>query len=158
LPSERLLRMRGPALYAVKLDRELAERLAELDPDRQWEIARWTVRRVLAEARLTGVDWIAKALDAVDRGDRLPSPFGDAGEAWNRLLSDSCVPRTLVTTPDGRHDNALQQAMAFPALLACDQDDPLRVVFDALHAGVVTFGQGRQEDFLAEVRQKLTTG
>ena len=158
LPGERLLRMRGPALYAVELDRELAEQLAGLDRDRQWEIARWTVRRVLAEARLTGVDWIAAALDAADRGDRLPPPFGDTREAWDRLLSDPTVPRTLVSTPDGRYDNALQQAMAFPALLACGQDDPLRLVFDALHAGVVTFGRGRQGAFLAEVRQKLTTG
>jgi hypothetical protein len=158
LPSERLRRMRGPALYAVELDRDLAERLAGLDGVRQREIARWTIRRVLAEAGLTQVDWITAALDAVDRGDPLPPPFEDAGQAWHRLLSDPRVPRTLVTTPDGRHDNALQQAMAFPALLGAKADDPLRAVFGALHAGVVTFGRGRQDVFLAEVREKLTTG
>ncbi|TCO59213.1 hypothetical protein EV192_10453 [Actinocrispum wychmicini] len=125
LPSERLRQLRGEALTIVALDRDLAEAIAATDPAAHKEIAYWVIRRVLAEAQLTGVGWIADALSAVERGE--PLPFGDR-EGWDHLLSDPDVPRTLVTTLDRRYDNALQQAMAFPALLAASEEDPLRVV------------------------------
>jgi hypothetical protein len=90
-------------------------------------------RRAFVEARLANVEWIAPALAAMDRGEPLPPPLDDERRAWDLLLSDARVPRTLVTSPDGRLDNCLQQAMAFPALFSTLEQDPLRAA--SMHSG-----------------------
>jgi hypothetical protein len=154
LPSERLRRLRGTAVTVARLDRSLVDALAQTDPVTQRDIARWVVRRAFVEARLADVEWIAPALAAMDRGEPLPPPFDDDQRAWGMLLlSDARVPRTLVTSPDGRLDNCLQQAMAFPALFAALEQDPLRAALDALWSAAVAFGHGRYQVLFAEVRQ-----
>jgi hypothetical protein len=153
LPSERLRRLRGTALTVARLDRSLVDAFANADPVTQREIARWVARRAFVEARLADVEWIAPALAAMDRGEPLPSPFDDDQRAWDLLLSDARVPTTLVTSPDGRLDNCLQQAMAFPALFAALEPDPLRAALDALWSAAVTFGPSRHRVLFAEVRE-----
>jgi hypothetical protein len=154
LPSERLRRLRGTALTVARLDRSLVDALARTDPVTQRDIARWVARRAFVEARLAEVDWIAPALAALDRGEPLPPPFDDDRRAWGiLLLSDARVPRTLVTSPDGRLDNCLQQAMAFPALFSALEQDPLRAALDALWSAAVAFGHGRHQVLFSEVRQ-----
>lgn len=153
LPSERLRRLRGTALTVARLDRSLVDALARTDPVIQRDIARWVTRRAFVEAQLADVEWIAPALAAMDRGEPLPSPFDDDQRAWDLLLSDARVPTTLVTSPDGRLDNCLQQAMAFPALFAALEQDPLRAALDALWSAAVTFGRSRHQVLFTEVRQ-----
>jgi hypothetical protein len=153
LPSERLRRLRGTALTVARLDRSLVDALAQMDPVTQREIARWVTRRAFVEARLADVEWIVPALAAMDRGEPLPSPFDDDRRAWDLLLSDPRVPRTLVTSPDGRFHNCLQQAMAFPALFSAGEQDPLRAALDALWSAAVAFGHGRHQVLFTEVRQ-----
>ncbi|PKW13115.1 hypothetical protein [Saccharopolyspora spinosa] len=153
LPGERLRRLGGSAKSVAKLDRPLVDTLAEVDPATQREIARWVTRRVFVEAQLDDVGWIAPALEAMDRGEPLPEPFDDDRKAWERLLSDERVPRTTTTSLDGRHDNYLQQAMAFPALFSARDEDPLCATFGALWAGAVAFGYGRHGVLFGEVRQ-----
>lgn len=126
----------------ARLDRSLVDALAQTDPVTQRDIARWVTRRAFVEARLADVEWIAPALAAMDRGEPLPPPFDDDRRAWDLLLSDARVPRTLVTSPDGRLDNCLQQAMAFPALFSALEPDPLRAALDALWSAAVAFGHG----------------
>ncbi|RJQ69110.1 hypothetical protein D5S17_31300 [Pseudonocardiaceae bacterium YIM PH 21723] len=152
LPSDRLRELRGNALSVAELDRPLVDALAEADPAIQREIARWVTRRAFVEAQLADVDWIAPALAAMDRGEPLPSPFDQDSLPWDRLFADDRVPTTLVTSPDGRTDNCLQQAMAFPALSSAVEQDPLRAATDALWAAAVAFGHGRHEVVFAEVR------
>jgi hypothetical protein len=137
LPSERLRRLRGTALTVARLDRSLVDALARTDPVTQRDIARWVTRRAFVEARLADVEWIAPALVAMDRGEPLPWPFDHDQRAWELLLSDARVPKTLVTSPDGRLDNCLQQAMAFPALFSALEQDPLRAALDALWSAAV---------------------
>ncbi|MFD2473453.1 hypothetical protein [Amycolatopsis silviterrae] len=153
LPSERLRQLAGNAMSVARLDRPLIDAVERMDPAAQRQIARWTVRRAYAEAQLTEVEWIAPALAAMDRGEPLPPPFDDDRRAWDLLLSDERVPRTLATSPDGESDNCLQQAMAFPAVFSAREPDPLRAAFDALWAAAVTFGYGRHGALFAEVRQ-----
>jgi hypothetical protein len=153
LPSERLRRLRGTALTVARLDRSLVDALADADPVTQRAIARWATRRAFVEAQLADVEWIAPALAAMDRGEPLPSPFDHDQRAWELLLSDAGVPQTLVTSPDGRLDNCLQQAMAFPALFAALEQDPLRAALDALWSAAVTFGHSRHQVLFTEVRQ-----
>ncbi|MGW7530996.1 hypothetical protein [Amycolatopsis sp. NPDC054798] len=150
LASE-LLRSDAPSLG--KLDPSLVGALGRTDPATQRQIARWAVRRAFAEAQLTEVEWIAPALAAMDRGDALPPPFDDDRRAWDLLLTDEQVPRTTATSPDGRHDNCLQQAMAFPALFSAREPDPRQAAMDALWSAVVAFGYGRHGLLFAEVRQ-----
>src|SRR6266545_1015493 len=153
LPSERLRRLRGTALTVARLDRSLVDALAQTDPVIQRDIARWVTRRAFVEARLADVEWIAPALAAMDRGEPLPSPFDDDRRAWGMLLSDARVPRTLVTSLDGRLANCLQQAMAIPALFSALEQDPLRAALDALWSAAVAFGHGRHQVLFSEVRQ-----
>jgi hypothetical protein len=100
LPGKRLRRLRGTALTVARLDRSLVDALAQTDRVTQRDIARWVTRRAFVEARLADVEWIAPALAAMDRGEPLPPPFDDDRRAWDLLLSDGRVPRTLVTSPD----------------------------------------------------------
>lgn len=151
--SERLQQSPDRALTVEDLDPSLVDALTRADPVTQRQIARWAVRRAYAEARLTEVEWIAPALAAMDRGAPLPPPFDDNRRAWDLLLTDEQVPHTLATSPDGRHDNCLQQAMAFPAIFSARGPDPLEAALDALRAAKVTFGYGRHGVLFAEVRQ-----
>ncbi|MBB1159887.1 MULTISPECIES: hypothetical protein [Amycolatopsis] len=153
LPVERLRQLGGHALSVAKLDRPLVDALAETDPEVQRQVARWTVRRAYAEAHLTEVDWIAPALAAMEQGGPLPPPFDDDRRAWNLLLTDERVPRTTATSPDGRSDNCLQQAMAFPAMFSAREPDPLAAAFEALWSASVAFGYGRHGVLFAELRQ-----
>jgi hypothetical protein len=80
----------------------------------------------------------------MDRSEPLPSPFdGEDRRAWDLLFADERIPRTTVVSLDGRIDNMLQQAMAFPALLATREEDPLEAAIDALWAAATAFGYGR---------------
>jgi hypothetical protein len=157
LPGERLRQVRANALSVARLDRPLVDALAEADLVTLRQIARWVTRRAFVEAQLAEVEWIAPALAAMDRGEALPAPFDDEQRAWDLLLSDARVPQTLVTSPDGRLDNCLQQAMAFPAVFSAREEDPLRAALDALWSAAVAFGYGRHQVLFAEVRRAFPT-
>ena len=168
LPSEELRQLSGRSLLVVGLDRPLGEAIAEAGPVVQRDVARWAARRAFTEAGLADVDWIAPALAAVDRGEPLPPPFGDGkplGELLNLLLADDRVPKTPISSldgkrrvvlqvgsTDGKRGNVLQQAMALPALFDAYEENPLKAALDALWAGVQTFGRHRHGVLFAELR------
>jgi hypothetical protein len=157
LPSQRLRDLGGTALNVAELDAPLVHALGDTDPDMQRKVARWVTRRVFAEAGLAEIDWIAEALDAMDRGDPLPWPFEGDDEygrrAWDLLFSDERVPSTLVTSLDGAHSDLLQQAMAFPAVFSAREQDPLAAALIALWNAAVAFGHERYTVLFAEARQ-----
>ncbi|WP_244211159.1 hypothetical protein [Amycolatopsis kentuckyensis] len=138
----------------AKLDRELAGAAVAAGPEVCRALARRVARLAFELAGLDDVGWIADGLRALDVGSPLPPPFDDWAAAWDRLLSDPEVPQTLVRTPDGRHDNALQQAMAFPAIFAAVHEDAWEALGSALSAAGYTYGEERAR-FLAEVRAAL---
>ena len=113
LPDERVRRTNG-ALELARLDRELVDGIADLDPATQRAVAVWAARRACAAAGLTDLDWVKPALAALERGESLP--FADLGEAFRLLRADPHVRRTTVASYDGRHEHLSQQHMAVPAL------------------------------------------
>jgi hypothetical protein len=108
-------------------------------------------RRACVEAQLADIE-NSHALAAMDRGESLPTPFDDDRRAWDLLVSDERVPRTVIS-PDGTRDDCLQQAMAFPAVFSAREQDPLCAALDALWSSAVAFGHGRHQVLFAEVRQ-----
>ncbi|MEU8633780.1 hypothetical protein AB0C38_16530 [Amycolatopsis sp. NPDC048633] len=155
LPNERILALRPGFLREfAKRERGLAGDVVVASPEAQRALARWVARRTFERAGLDRVGWIADGLRALEEGRPLPPPFDDGKAAWDRLLSDPEVPRTLVRTPDGRHDNALQQAMAFPAVFGAAQEDPLEALGHTLSAAAVTYGD-EGAAFFAEARGVL---
>jgi hypothetical protein len=156
LPSQRLRDLGGNALGVAQLDRALVDAVGEADPATQRKVACWVTRRAFAEAQLADIDWIAPALDAMDRGEPLPSPFdGDDTRAWDQLFSDERIPRTVVTSLDGEYSNLLQQAMAFPALFSAREKDPLSAAIDALWNAAVAFGRERNQALFGEIRREF---
>ncbi|MCC8243295.1 hypothetical protein [Saccharothrix luteola] len=155
LPVDALRQLRGRPLLVVGLDRPLGEAIAEAGPALQRDVARWAARRAFTEAGLAEVDWIAPALAAMDRGEPLPPPFGDEPlwELLDPLLADDRVPKTLISSLDGKRDNVLQQAMALPAIFAAQQENPLEAALEALWAGVTTFGHRRHGVLFTELRE-----
>ncbi len=129
----------------AKLDRDLVGAAVTAGPEACRALARRVARLAFERAGLDGVGWIADGLRALAAGVPLPPPFDDWTAAWDRLLSDPKVPRTLVRTPDGRHDNALQQAMAFPAIFAAAGEDALEALGSALSAARYTYGDDQAE-------------
>ncbi|WP_328614990.1 hypothetical protein OHS18_45695 [Amycolatopsis sp. NBC_00355] len=140
LPSEHILNLPHTLRELAKRDRGFIADATGAAPDVQHALARRLARHAFALAGLDDVAWIAEGLRALDEGRALPPPFDERRAAWDRLLSDPDVPRTLVRTPGGRHDNALRQAMAFPAIFGAAKPDPLEALGEALSAASVTHG------------------
>ncbi|MEU7582486.1 hypothetical protein AB0B50_33435 [Streptomyces sp. NPDC041068] len=143
LPSDRLRNVGGNIGGIIGLAPELAHALDRSTPEGQRSVARWAMRRAYEKAGLDGIDWIAPALDAAERGQPLPAPFDredDHEPVWDRLLDDPRVPQTLVASTDGSGQEMLRAALAVPALFGAVEDDPLRAAVDALFAAAVAYG------------------
>ena len=151
-PTERLRAAGGKARVFSRLDRPLLDRLAGLPADRQRAIAVWAARRAMRVAGLEQTGWIAEALEAVEAGGHLPAALTeDHGHAgFNRLLDDPATPQTVIALPGGPA-NFLQQAAAFPALLALAKEDPLAAAVDAVYTAATAHGEDGYAAFLAGV-------
>jgi hypothetical protein len=148
LPDERVRRING-AQELARLDRELVDGVADLDPATQRAVAVWAARRACAAAGLTDLDWVKPAFAALERGESLP--FTDLGEAFRLLEGDPHVRRTSVASYDGRIESLSQQHMAVPALWSAATGDPLGGALESLFHAMVTFGTGYRR-LLSEVR------
>jgi hypothetical protein len=148
LPDQRVRRTNG-ALELARLDRELVDGIADLDPATQRAVAVWAVRWACAAAGLNDRDWVKSALAALERGDSLP--FADLGEAFRMLRADPHVRRTTVASYDGRHEHVSQQHMAVPALWSAAANDPLGAGLESLFHAMVTVGIDYRR-LLSEVR------
>jgi hypothetical protein len=138
-PSERIRTLPANCWALSQLDRPLLDALDRATAEVQRDVALWAADRAAAVAGLAEVDWIAPALAALHAGTPLPPPFGDHRQAWDRLLGDPAVPRTTVTIPNGT-PNCLQQAMAFPAITAAADPDPLAAAVEAVYAATIAHG------------------
>lgn len=151
-PSERLRSIGGPAMQIARLDRELAELIAALDPAGQRAIARWTARDACRRAGDATLDW-APALRALDRGEPLPAPFDDRKRVWQALFPG---PRRMVVTrvvsgaTPRAHRPLAPAASALSAVLGAAGDDPARAAMSALNDAAVAHAD--PAGYLAQVR------
>ena len=152
LPSDRLRKLGWQGINVARLDRPLLDAVDRADAVDQRAIARWSARRAFVEAQLADVDWLASALDAMDRGEELSELFQESG-AWERMWSDDRIPSTLITTLDGRTDNFHQQSIALPALRASYAEDPLAAALDTIKIAADTYGYGRPDIFFTALRK-----
>ncbi|MBM7494445.1 hypothetical protein JOD64_005667 [Micromonospora luteifusca] len=162
-PSDRVRGLAGQAQSLARIDRRLLDRVDALPAARQREAACWAARRAMRVAGLEQIGWIADALAAAEADRPLPSSFTDQSgtAAFHRLLSDPEVPHTTVTLHFGstafgtRHvSEALQQAAAFPALIALANDDPLAAAIDAVYNAAIAHGDERDR-FLTDAHIAL---
>ncbi|MEU6074820.1 hypothetical protein [Micromonospora sp. NPDC047074] len=161
-PSDRVRGLFGQARSLARIDRPLLDRLDALPAARQREAACWAARRAMRVAGLEQIGWIADALAAAEADRPLPRSFTEqGGAAFHRLLSDPEVPRT--TVPLRRDPGAfgrggvteiLQQAAAFPALIALANDDPLVAAIDAVYNAAIAHGDDRDR-FLTDAHGAL---
>jgi hypothetical protein len=152
-PTERLRGLNANGIGLARLDRPLLDALADAPEPAQRDLARWAARRACAIAGLDTIDWIAAALDALDRGGPLPAPFEDPQLMWQRLWADRRVPRTTVTLPDGT-PNCSQQAIALPAVTAAGHGDALAAAVDTVYFAALAAG-GRYLDVLGTAAGRL---
>jgi hypothetical protein len=162
-PSDRVRGLRGQARSLARIDRPLLDRIEALPAARQREAACWAARRAMRVAGLERIGWIADALAEAEAGRPLPRSFTeDSGTAaYNRLMADPEAPRTTVAlrldpNPAGTPEAAeiSQQALAFPALVALANDDPLAAAIDAIHDAAIAHGDDRDR-FLADAHLAL---
>lgn len=149
IPSERVRRVNG-GLTLLRLDRDLVEAIESADEPTQRAVAGWLARQACDAASLSGLDWVAEALAALENGELLP--LADHNAAFQLLNTDPRVPRTAVASWDGRHDRISQQHAALPALRAAAADEPLAAAVETLFHAVVTFGSGYAR-LLADLRE-----
>ncbi|WP_206305918.1 hypothetical protein [Streptomyces sp. RFCAC02] len=135
-PSQTLRRAKNSNVLGVlEFDSALVHALDAAGTGGQRAVARLAAHRACAEAGLTGVDWIAAALDALD-GDRpLPPPFDDWGRAFQRLGSDPAVPDRAVgrpvppppppAAPAQRIEERPEESVSRPAADAAPPSDPM---------------------------------
>ncbi|MCA2217158.1 hypothetical protein [Jidongwangia harbinensis] len=161
-PSERVRGLAGQAQSLARIDRALLDRIDALPAAGQRAAACWAARRAMRVAGLEQIGWIAEALADAEAGRPLPRLIADPGAAFRRLLSDPEVPHTTIPLrlgPNalGAHGatEMLQQAAAFPALIALANDDPLAAALDATYNAALAHGDDRDR-FLAEAHTALT--
>ncbi|WP_399893258.1 hypothetical protein ACGH7X_35050 [Streptomyces sp. BBFR51] len=152
LPSRRVREAGAEARGLVPLDRELLDAVDAACPATQRALARWAARRAFTATGLDGIDWIAPALAALDRGEPLPAPFDDPRRAWDSFFTDDRIALTAPDVPDGCHGDPLRRALALPALRAAAEADPLRAALGALFAAAVAHGTD-YPDLFAEARR-----
>ena len=155
-PSERLRALRANSYALVRVDRPLLDALEDVEPESLRAIARWTARRASDAAGLSSLEWVAPALAAVERGEALPPPFDDWGQAWARLLGDDVVVHNVHVRVEHADDVDVsppidRRAAAMPAIFAAADADPLRAAVNAVAAAVVTFGDDHAR-FLQDLR------
>ncbi|GAA2975140.1 hypothetical protein [Actinokineospora diospyrosa] len=153
LPSERVRAVNG-SLTMVQLDSDLVAAIEDLDADTQRALGRWSARRACVAAHLAEVDWVARALTALDHDLPLPQPFDDHNAAFDLLIADPNAPHTTTTSLDGQRDNLSQQHMALPAVWSAAASDPLAAGLESLFHAMVAYGADYPA-LLAEVRQEF---
>ncbi|WP_409473642.1 hypothetical protein [Streptomyces sp. HC307] len=153
LPSDRLRDVRDK-LRAVKgypqglvgLDAALVHAIDAAGPEEQRALARWAAHRACATAGLSEIDWVARGLAELDRGEPYSPPLDDSRRLRDAVLSDARVPQSHDGTP------GLPQVAALTALWDAAAPDPLKAALDALLAAVVTHDTDYPHLF-AEVRR-----
>jgi hypothetical protein len=142
-PSDRL-REAGPGCWDLaRIDRALLDDLAAQTPEKQRAIAEWAVVRVLRDAGLSEIDWIAAGITAIQAGQGLPDHLRPL--PFDRLFSDPQVPRTTVVGTRG--ETISHQAFALPVLKAADYSDPLAAAGAAVATGAAALGREFQSLF-----------
>lgn len=132
LPSDRLRAIGGNTAYLVRLDPELAEAVAAVDPSSQRSMAVWAARRVCEAAPPTDIDWPA-VLAAVERGDPPPAPFDNPSEAWTEAFPGPkavVVHHAVEPSPPRLHP----KASVLGAVLAACHAEPARAAIEAVIA------------------------
>ncbi|MGN9795395.1 hypothetical protein ACTMTU_30440 [Streptomyces sp. OZ13] len=140
LPSDRLREVQGtlrrfqgcPRL--VDLDAALVHAIDAAGPKEQRALARWAAHRACRTAGLSEIDWVARGLAELDRGEPYSQPLDDPRRLRDAAFSDPRIPRTHDGTP------GLPQVAAFAALFDAAAPDPLKAALDALLAATVTHG------------------
>ena len=117
----------------ARLDRPLLEALERADEDTQYAVARWSARRACRAAGLEEIDWIAAALDGMDRGlavhDAFHPPPGAFGDG----------PYAVATTGDW--DPALSgPVQAMLVIRTAGLDDPLASAIGSLRLAIGATG------------------
>ncbi|MEV4830899.1 hypothetical protein AB0K25_21575 [Micromonospora sp. NPDC049257] len=113
-------------------------------------------------AGLEQLGWIADALAAAEAGRPLPRALTEqsAAAAYRRLMSDPEVPHTTISlSPDPVFSafgvtEVLRQAVAFPALVALANHDPLAATIDIVRDAAIAHGDDR-DSFLTEAHAAL---
>jgi hypothetical protein len=151
-PSDRLQEI-WKAYHLARDHRPLLDALEDAAPDTQRAVARWIVRRTCVEAELDQVEWIAIALDRIDRGDDPWGALQIPAEAFGLAAPDG--PRLIATS--GWNNNLDLPSKAITIFSALYDDDPLRATIDALWVAVRVFGTGRTHEFVDELWQAFPT-
>ncbi len=153
LPSDRLREVwvklrpfQGYPKGLVGLDAALVHAIDAAGPEEQRALARWAAHRACATAGLSDIDWVARGLAELDRGEPYSPPLDDTRRLRDAVFSDERVPRP--------HDGApgLPQAAALAALWDAAAPDPLKAALDAVFAAMVTHGTDSAR-LCAEVRR-----
>ena len=151
-PSPRLSGLRGNVLGVARTDRALLDAFEQLAPATQRAAARWLLRRAFEIAALDTEQWAAAGLDALDRDQPLPPPFGSPAEAFARLnLGRAAVLVATATVGRARRSpphaprKIHRPSFALPAIFAAREDDPLQALVDAFSHAAAAFDDRRNE-------------
>ncbi|MGI3780335.1 MAG: hypothetical protein ACRYG2_06110 [Janthinobacterium lividum] len=105
-PSPRLLQVDPGASRLATRDRDLADAIEELPPERQRALALEVARRACAGDHDSPVDW-SPALDALEHGQAVPAPFDD---------EDALRTAMFGTAPEVSYEGGFVSAASFEAL------------------------------------------
>ena len=152
-PSEKLSRC-PQAIDIAGSDRALVDAIVRARLPKLRRITVWAVRRAFTTAGIADRDWIAPALDALDRDRPVPSPFGlnHQQELWQAFQDDSTIDTTVTGSgPVPAPVIAMYAVRDASDLLALD---PLQGTFQSLQTAARTDG-GNYEALIRDLRKEF---
>jgi hypothetical protein len=147
--SDRLRQIAPWAVGLAQVDRDLVDEIADAEPLVQRAMAAWAARYTCERAGMAGLDWVAAALDALDRGDPPPPWFADFDAAfarWRGVPRESLSHRagiSLSTEAEPGTPRIDPEITALQAVVTARGNDPLLAAITAIRAAIEV-APGRQ--------------
>ncbi|NMO52306.1 hypothetical protein HH310_14000 [Actinoplanes sp. TBRC 11911] len=154
-PSERLRGLGGNVRGVARNHRDLLDVFESWDADVQRDAARWLARRAFEVAGLDRLDWARAALDALDRGLPLPTPFTSPQDVF-KLVRPGGKKIGVVEVSAGAATPARpihRPSFAVPAIFSAADPDPLQALVDTFRHAEATFNE-QSAELLTELRQR----
>ncbi|BCJ47870.1 hypothetical protein GCM10010168_22290 [Actinoplanes ianthinogenes] len=155
--NDRLRAVAPRAVGLAHLDRDLVDEIDAAGPEEQRVMAAWAARETCRRAGLAGQDWVAQALDALDRGDPPPAwfaTFTDGFARWRQVPAEEITQRASLRPADAPAPEIRPEVSAIHAVVFAREPDPLEAALDTVRTAAAVI-PGTEAEVIAAFRDRF---
>ncbi len=134
--SDRLREIAPRAVGLARIDRNLVDEIAAVEPQEQRAMAAWAARETCRRAGLADEDWVVQALEALDLGDPAPAcvaTFDDAFARWQKISTEQITHSATVTLGNrAEKPRIAPEVSAIHAIIFARETNPLEAALDTV--------------------------